>query len=238
MTYSQLEAFLADPVRENTIPFLWEFRLKALHKGALSNFSDLKDKPAPESCHRWETRYFFPYGESTHIIVPAFESTMYNADQYRFKVHRDIYLLTESGRENVKIRFKKSSMELLQKSQLYDQDGIEGYAKKVLEDLSCEKSFDSITIEDVHLMLKQAQTIDSEVFRPIALHRMLKESMVVDLSSVSAKLELSKVYSQGKIYLSLNIESKSFYGLKFLKGMLNFDARPCSYMEFLEGHLT
>jgi hypothetical protein len=95
MTLSKFESSLTPALRENTIPFLWEFRLAQYTGEPITDDVALTQASEPENCHQWEIRYFWPYLSSPLICVPEFEKNMFDVSLYRYKVHKDAYILTE-----------------------------------------------------------------------------------------------------------------------------------------------
>lgn len=222
---------------ENSTPFLWDFRLSDHKKIDLSTYESVPKELNSDVCHRWEIRYFWPYTGSSPVTVPVFEPDMFDTKKYRFKIHKDLYLLTGNVSDNIKIRKKQSAAQLVYKKRLYSHNGIDGFSKKTKEEITLKRDFDHLGLEDVLSLVSQTHLIKSNLFHVRGVFPVTKESMVIELKVLPVKIEFSKIYIENKTYLSLCLESKDFNALTFLVQNLNYDVSPCSYTHFLKNLL-
>ncbi|WP_032113768.1 hypothetical protein [Candidatus Paracaedibacter symbiosus] len=215
-----------------SLPFFWNFRLMPCNTnvGPFQEFESISlDSHDSQDCHTWEVRYFWPLAEPSPIIVPSFGREVFNINQYRFKFHQDLYLLTNDVSFNLKVR----KSELLLKKQELEREEIIGFSKKKHEPLILEKGIHLLSIEDINKLLIGTDLARFKNFEIASSCFILKESMQLTLKTVPAKIEFSKLYLPYQTFLSFCIESHSFEAVKHLKNHLNFEGKPCSYTMFL-----
>jgi hypothetical protein len=208
-----------------SIPFLWNFRLSPI---SVSFPQDpLQESLIKTISGKWEVRYFWPLPHED-IIIPAFDSSLFQIENYRHKIHDDCYLLTQDKDLNLKVR----SNELLVKKQLVKSEGICGFLKKERIPLSLRK--------DEFSSLPQNNQISQVLFEisgkksPFNVLPVLKESMRIKLDGFhKMHLEFSRVFISDQIFLSLCLEGKNFHEIKFLNNILGIPIPPLSYTEFL-----
>jgi hypothetical protein len=144
----------------------------------------------------------------------------------------------EEFSENIKIRQTHSGYKLLLKNQLTIQDGIIGFSEKISEAIPIDKKFDALSIEDIRLLVVQTPKLKDYKFNPERLVKLIKESMVIKLKKLPAKLEFSKIDWQGQIYLSFCAESHCLNAIKLIKNKLGFQSSSYSYQQFLKNIAT
>lgn len=212
-------------------PFFWNFRLGKTTASEKSKSLPCLDKTDPPQCNGWEVRYFWDFPDAPPVIIPAFEPHMFDIRQYNFIVHTDLYLVPADASLNIKIR----KDEILVKRHLFHQDGIDGFAQKDREHISNESPIHDLSRAQIEAFLSQLQSLKEEKVGPVELCTVTKESMLISLKTVPAKIELSKIYVNNQAYLSLCIESRTFEAADHLKNSLNINIAPCSYINFLKG---
>lgn len=218
-------------LEDNSTPFVWCFRFgKTVSQEEIT--PPLSPTPLPKNapCDGWEVRFFWPFDEALAITTPVLEPHMFDVRQYVFTIHRDLYIVSDKTHNNLKIR---NNEVLLKKLVNARGNNVEGFLEKDRERVSIEQNLTELRREDIDDLFDQIDIASQDDFPDYSLHYVVKESMLIHLKGLPAKVEFSKLYIDDQVYLSLCIESRSFEITDHLRSSMNFITPSQSYVTFL-----